>query len=240
MFRFRIDLKRIAVGIGLVAILACPLTFAVAVGPVSSAPLAQPIVFTPDIDQFEIEDEPGAVLEDELVLPDAFVEGNILVIDGRPYPIGDSFYDADGIPLGPSVTDKTGLYGYAPIQTLPGHVLMWYLDGTFRKRYMVISADDELLTGPTGFDKMIDNLREAEERLETTVGAGGSGLAILVVSQLAGCIPSGGVLCASAVITGLVGAIGGTIATVGVIAFDLIPAMNNVERAFTTVDVNRP
>jgi len=42
------------------------------------------------------------------------------------------------------------------------------------------------------------------------------------------------------VITGLVGAIGGTIATVGVIAFDLIPAMNNVERAFTTVDVNRP
>ncbi len=233
-------ITKLAIGLGLASIVACPLTLAAGAGPLAPLPLAQPFGFTPSIEAFATEKAPDDLLEDELVLPDAFVEGNILVIDGRPYPVGDGFYDADGIPLGPSVTDKTGLYGYAPIQTLPGYVLMWYLDGTGRKKYMVTTADDELLTGPTGFDTMIDNLRKAEERLERSVGGGATGLGILVVSQLAGCLPSGGVLCASAVVTGLVGAIGGTIATIGIVAFDLIPAMNNVERAFTTVDVNRP
>jgi hypothetical protein len=234
-------ITKLTIGLGLASIVAGPLTLAAGAGPLAPAPLAQQFGHTPSIEPFITEEAPDDLLENELVLPDAFVEGNILVIDGsRPYPVGDGFYDADGIPLGPSVTDKSGLYGYAPIQTLPGYVLMWYLDGTGRKKYMVTTADDELLTGPTGFDTMIDNLRKAEERLERSVGGGVTALGILVVSQLAGCLPSGGVLCASAVVTGLVGAIGGTIATIGIVAFDLIPAMNNVERAFTTVDVNRP
>lgn len=49
-----------------------------------------------------------------------------------------------------------------------------------------------------------------------------------------------GLLFVSAVATGLVGAIGGTIATIGVVAVDLIPAMNYVKRAFDTIDLNRP
>lgn len=240
MPRFKIAFKRIIVGIGLAAVFACPLTFAAGVSSVSSQPLAQPIVHTPDIEPLQIEEEPGDILEDELVLPDAFVEGNILVIDGKPYPIGDSFYDADGIPLGPRVTDRAGLYGYAPIQSLPDHVLIWYLDGSLRKRYLIVAADDPLLQGPTGFIKMVENVQHAEDRLVASLGTGSGGVVTAVILQLAVCPATAGTSCATAVATLAIGGGLALIGAVGLIAFDLIPALNNVMRAFETVDINRP
>ena len=240
MPQFTIALKRTVVGIGLAAVLACPLTFAASVSSVSSQPLAQPIVHTPDIDPLEIEDEPGDILEDDLVLPDAFVEGDILVVDGKPYPIGDSFYNADGIPLGPHVADRAGLYGYAPIQSLPDHVLIWYLDGSLRKRYLIVTADDPLLQGPTGFNKMIENVQKAEDRLTASLGTGSAGVITAVILQLAVCPATAGTSCATAVATLAIGGGLALLGAIGLIAFDLIPALNNVERAFETVEINRP
>ena len=240
MPHFKIDLKRIIVGIGLAAVLACPLTFAAGVSSVSSQPLAQPIVHTPDIEPLQIEEEPGDILEDELVLPDAFVEGNILVIDGKPFPIGDSFYDAEGIPLGPAKTDTTGLYGYARIESVPDHVLIWYLDGTGRKRYMVVQEDDELMQGPLGFDQMIENLQDAENRLVASGGSGLGGVLTAVLLQLAVCPGTAGTTCATAAATFLIGGGIALLGAVGLIAFDLIPNLNNVRDAFSTIDTNRP
>lgn len=240
MSRFRINLKRFVVGVGLVTVLACPLTISVGVRPVSSQPLVQPIQHTPDIDPLEIEDEPGEILEDDFVLPDAFVEGNILVLDGKPFPIGDSFYDAEGIPLGPAKTDSTGLYGYARIESVPDHVLIWYLDGTGRKRYMVVREDDELMQGPLGFDQMIDNLQKAENRLLASAGSGFGGVLTAVLLQLAVCPGTGGTTCATAAATFMIGGGIALLGAIGLIAFDLIPNLNNVKEAFSTIDTNRP
>lgn len=228
------------VGIGLAAVIACPLTFAASVSSVSSQSLAQPIQHTPDIDPLEIEDEPGNILEDELVLPDAFVEGNIMVIDGKPYPIGDSFYDADGIPLGPAKTDKSGLHGYARIQSLPDHVLIWYLDGTGNKRYLITREDDDLMKGPLGFDQMIDNLQKAEERLMATGGTGLVGVITAVVLQLAVCPGTAGTTCVTGAITAFIGGGIALLGALGLVIFDLVPALNNVSSAFSTIDSNRP
>ena len=174
------------------------------------------------------------------MLPEAFIEGNVHIINGKPYPIGDAFYDAEGIPLGVRVTDRYGLFGYAPIASLPDYVLIWYLDGTGRKQYLVTKADDPLIAGPTGFDQTIQDLQEAEDRFARTIGYGVTGITTAVLIQLAACIPSAGFSCASAAITGIVGAAGTTVTALALIIFDLVPAMNNVKRGFTTLDTNRP
>ncbi len=120
----RRPITKLAIGLGLASIVAFPLTLAAGAGPLAPQPLAQPFGFTPSIAPLDKEEAPDEILEDKLELPAAFVEGNILVIDGKPYTIGDSFYDAEGIPLGPAKTDKTGLYGYARIENVPDHILI--------------------------------------------------------------------------------------------------------------------
>lgn len=211
------------------------------VAPVSSAPLRQgPIQFTQNVVPLVTEQSPEDFLLGELVPPLAFVEGNVLIIDGKPYPIGDAFYDAEGIPLGTTKTDRTGFYGYEVIENLPSHVLVWYLDGTGRKRYLVTTADDPLLAGPLGFDQTINNLRTAEDGLTATAKAGSGALATAVVLQFAVCPHTSGATCVTGVVTLLVGAVGATVWAAAQLAFDLVPAMNNVERAFATVDQNRP
>ncbi|GMR10072.1 MAG: hypothetical protein BMS9Abin28_0893 [Anaerolineae bacterium] len=241
MTNYKSILQKALIALSLVGLLAFPFS----VGPyqwgmaLNMVAQAQ-VEFTPDIDALEMAATPEPLLQEKLELPEAFVEGNVLVIDGNPYPIGDGFYDAEGIPLGPSVTDKTGLYGYAPIQTLPDHVLIWYLDGTGKKQYLVTTADDELLTGSTGFDQMIKNLRDAEDRLITTAGGGAAALVTAAVLQLAVCPSTVGATCVTGVVTLIVAAIGATFASAARLLFDIVPAMNNVESAFATLDQNRP
>lgn len=238
---YRSVLQNAIIALSLVGLFALPLSVGSQQWGIALSIVAQAqIEFTPDIEALEKGPTPEPLLQEELELPEAFVEGNVLVIDGKPYPIGDGFYDAEGIPLGPSVTDKTGLYGYAPIQTLPDHVLIWYLDGTGRKQYLVTRADDELLTGPTGFDQMIKNIREAEDRLLATAGRGAAALATALVLQLAVCPSTVGASCVTAVVTLLVGAIGATLWSAAQLVFDTVPAMNNVESAFAIIDQNRP
>jgi len=57
---------------------------------------------------------------------------------------------------------------------------------------------------------------------------------------VATCGPTAGVGCVSAVVTFIVGAIGATITSVGLIAFDLIPSFDNVAKAFRAVDASAP
>lgn len=105
---------------------------------------------------------------------------------------------------------------------------------------MITKADDPLLAGPTGFHQTIKDLEDAQDRFTRTMGFGTGAIATAVFVQLALCGETVGITCASAVITGLVGAAGATLTGAGLIAFDLIPAFNNVKRAFTTLDSNRP
>lgn len=233
-------ISKLVMGLGIATILAGPLTLAAGAGPLAPQPLAQPFGFTPSIEPLATEEAPDDLLEDELVLPDAFVEGNVLVIDGRPYPIGDSFSDAEGITLGPAKTDMTGLYGYARIEDVPDHILIWYLDGTGKRQYLVIREDDALMQGPLGFDQMIENLQQAENRLVASVGTGVGGLLTAAVLQLAVCPGTVGVTCATAAATIMIGGGIALIGALGLVAFDLIPALNNVSKAFSTVDSNRP
>jgi len=240
MPHFKLILKRSIVVIGLAAVLVCPLTFAAGVSSVSSQPIAQPIVHTPDIDPLEIESEPEEILENDLELPEIFVEGNILVYDGKPYPIGDAFIDGKAIPTGPEITDRTGQYGYAAIEGLPGHVLLWYLDGSGKKQYLITTDDDPRLTGPLGFDAMVNNLKEAQDRFFAAVG-GGAGIALTAIGiQVAACGGTVGATCVTAVVTAVVAAGAATITSVALIIFDLIPAFNNVARAFRGVDASAP
>ena len=233
-------ITKLTIGLGLASILAGPLTLAAGAGPLAPPPLAQPFGFTPSIEALATEKAPDDLLEDELVLPDAFVEGNILVIDGRPYPIGDGFYDAEGIPLGPAKTDMTGLYGYARIENVPDHILIWYLDGTGRRQYLVTREDDALMQGPLGFDRMIENLQNAQNRLVAGAGTGIGGLLTAAILQLAVCPGTAGATCATAAATLLIGGGIALVGALGLIAFDLIPALNNVSKAFSTFDSNRP
>lgn len=84
----------------LVSLIGSPLTLTAGVAAVSSEPLAvATIQFEPSVVPFVKEKPPDEILQEELVLPEAFVQGNVLVINGKPYPIGDAFYDAEGIPL---------------------------------------------------------------------------------------------------------------------------------------------
>ena len=233
-------ITKLTIGLGVGSIVAGPLTLAAWAGPLAPLPLAQPFGFTPSIEPFATEEAPDDLLENELELPDIFVEGNVLIYDGKPYPIGDAFTDGEEIPTGPEITDRTGLYGYAAIEGLPGHVLLWYLDGRGKRQYLITTDDDERLTGPLGFDKMVTRLKEAQDRLATAVG-GGAGFALTAIAiQVAACGPTAGVGCATAVATAVVAAIGATITSVGLIIFDLVPAFNNVAKAFRGVDASAP
>ncbi len=233
-------ITKLTIGLGLASIMASPLTLAAGAGPLAPLPLAQPFGFTPSIEALATEKAPDDILKDELELPDIFVEGNVLVYNGKPYPIGDAFTDGEEIPTGPEITDRTGLYGYAAIEGVPGYVLLWYIDGNGKKQYLVTTDDDERLTGPLGFDKMVRNLKEAQDRFVTAVG-GGAGFALTAIAiQLAACGPTAGVGCATAVVTAIVAAIGATITALGLIIFDLIPAFNNVAKAFRGVDASAP
>jgi hypothetical protein len=214
---------------------------------VSGAALSEPeqrilaqIDFTPNILTLEAEATPEPILEDELVLPEVFIEGNVLVIDGKPFPIGDAFYDAAGIPMGATVTDRTGLYGYALIENMPSHVLTWYLDGRGRKTYLVTTADDPLMKGTTGFETQIENLQKSEDRMLLALGTEYTGVLTLVLLQAAGCAPTGGITCATAVVSAAVGVIGGMITGGALLIFDLLPAITDVDRAFSTIDSNNP
>ena len=241
MARPRTILKRAALCLMLISMVSCPLTIAVSGMPHYSRPALQATIdFEPDVVPLETEPPPDELLPGELVLPEAFVEGNVLVINGKPFPIGDAFYDAEGIPLGTKKTDHTGLYGYALIENMPGYVLIWYLDGTGRKRYMVTAADDPLLSGPLGFDQTIEDLAEAEKDLMTAAGRGAVALTTAAVIQLAVCPHTKGLTCASGVITLAIAAIGATLTSAFLMITDLVPAMNNVESAFSTIDQKSP
>ena len=238
---YRSVLQKAIIALSLVGLFALPLSVGSQQWGIALSIVAQAqIEFTPDIEALEKGPTPEPLLQEELELPEAFVEGNVLVIDGKPYPIGDGFYDAEGIPLGAQKTDRTGFYGYAAIRNLPDHVLLWYLDGFGRKRYLVTTADDPLLTGPLGFDQQIDNLQQAEDRLLDTAKGGAGAFALALVLQLAVCPSTVGASCVTAVVTLFVGAIGATLWSAAQLVFDIVPAMNNVERAFATVDQNRP
>ena len=229
-------ITRLTIGLGLASIVVCPLTLAAGAGPLAPKPIAQPFGHTPSIEPFATEKAPDELLEDELVLPDIFVEGNILVVNGKPYPIGDAFTDGGEIRTGPRKTDRTGGYGYATIEGLPGYVLLWYIDGTGRKQYLVTTDDDPGLTGPLGFDQLVTDFKQAQDRFLTSVGGGVGAASTAILIQFAVCLGTVGVTCGTAVITAAVLAVGGGITAIGLVAFDLIPAFNNVARGFRNID----
>lgn len=233
-------ITKLAIGLGLASIVAAPLTLAAGASSLAPQPLAQPFAHTPSIVPLASEEAPDDFLEDKLELPDIFVEGNVLVVDGKPYPIGDAFTDGEEIRTGPRKTDRTGMYGYATIEGLPGYVLLWYMDGTGRKQYLVTTDDDPGLTGPLGFDQLVTDLKEAQDRFLKAVGGGAGAAAAATLIQFGLCPGTVGVTCGTAVITLAVAAIGGGITAVGLVAFDLIPAFNNVARGFRNIDASEP
>lgn len=233
-------ISKLVMGLGIATILAGPLTLAAGAGPLAPQPLAQPFGFTPSIEPLATEEAPDDLLEDELMLPDAFVEGNVLVVDGKPYPVGDAFTNGSEIRTGPRKTDRTGMYGYAAIEGLPGYVLLWFMDGTGRKQYLVTTVDDPGLTGPLGFDQLVTDLKQAQDRYIAAVGGGIGAASTAIIIQFALCPETVGVTCATAVITLAVAGIGGAITATGLVVFDLIPAFNNVARGFRNIDANAP
>ena len=128
------------------------------------------------------------------------------------------------------------MYGYATIEGLPGYVLLWYIDGTGTKQYLVTTDDDPGLTGPLGFDQLVTDLKEAQDRFLKAVGGGVGAASTALLIQFAVCPGTVGVTCGTAVITAAVLAIGGGITAIGLVAFDLIPAFNNVARGFRNID----
>lgn len=227
--------------VGLAALIGCPLSLVAGVTSAQSGPIAQVTIdFEPSIEPYSTERPPGDILGDSASLPAAAIEGDVLLFDGKQYPIGDEFYDAEGIPLGARNTDHTGLYGYASIAGLPSHVLIWYLEGTGRKRYLVTMADNPLMSGSLGFHQQIEDLNDAEDKLMTTAKTGSGALATAILLQLAVCPESTGASCVTAVATLLVGAVGATLWGGAQLVFELIPAMNNVERAFSEIDQSTP
>lgn len=234
-------LRQTLFAIVLASLTVCPLALAAGVTTAHSELLLQATIdFDPNVTPFATEAPPDSVLAEELLLPEIFVEGTVLVVDGVPYPVGDGFYDAEGIPLGQRVTDSTGLYGYAVIETMPSHVLIWYLDGNLKERYLVTTADDPLLHGELGFFKMIEKLQAAENRYAASFGSGVAGVVTATILQLAVCPGTAGTTCATGAATLAIGGGLAFIGTAGLMAFDLVPALNNVERAFGTLDTNRP
>ncbi|HLE05004.1 MAG TPA: hypothetical protein VI729_10400 [Anaerolineales bacterium] len=67
MRQLRPALQRAVLGILVVSLIGCPLTFAAAVAPLGSVALAQgPIQFTPDVAPLVTEEPPDSILEDEV------------------------------------------------------------------------------------------------------------------------------------------------------------------------------
>ena len=58
--------------------------------------------------------------------------------------------------------------------------------------------------------------------------------------QLAVCPSTVGATCVTGVVTLIVAAIGATFVSAARLLFEIVPAMNNVESAFATLDQNRP
>ena len=83
----RCRITKLAIGLGFVSIVAAPLTLAAGASSLAPQLLSQPFGHTPSIVPLASEEAPDDLLEDELELPDIFVEGNVLVVDGKPYPI---------------------------------------------------------------------------------------------------------------------------------------------------------
>src|SRR3990170_2917932 len=159
---------------GLAAIVAfslvvCPLAWAGSRGAPARAAGRGQIDFTPDVLQLQVTPTPGGIPITPVVSPTSPFPAAVVMIGGQAYPFCEGISDASGIPIGPTETDYTGLYGYAPVAGQHNMVLMW-VPGATGRIYMLARADDPNFSGPMGFTHFLASLRGTEDALIDQLG----------------------------------------------------------------------
>jgi len=246
--------RRVARGAVLLSLLLCPLSFA-SLTARRSAYAQGPIEFTPHITPLIIEETPGpfeigtvgspgpvATTTAPVQLP--YVSGNMLIVEGQSFPIGDEFLDASGIPLGPVEQDYLGTYGWAAVAGQPDYVLLWYVDWDGQKHHIITQVSDPLFVGhpgiDDGFEDYLRELKKAEDAMAISGGGVFGGVGTLVLIELGLCVPTAGTTCGTAFLTAVVGGIGGGATYLYNHFFKYVPAGNNLEKQFEQIDAVRP
>lgn len=212
--------------------------------------LLQPIVFTPNIEELELTAVAATAMATAVAGPATIadpnapvdpVPGEIILIGGKEYPIGETFTDADGIPKGVVEKSMFGDQGYSTILAVGGdkYRLIWVTDRG-EKQYMIVREDDELFSGPDGFKETLQALGEAEERTFDAVKIELGGLGAILLAEFALCPATAGGGCVAAIVTGLGGLVGGFLLGMWRVITDYAPARNNVGVAYEQIEINRP
>jgi hypothetical protein len=175
------------------------------------------------------------------------VEGGFLRVGNASFPIGCEFQGGALIPTGSTTQSATGLFGYATIEGAPEYRLIWYTvpgtwfaHGSGERRYLIIRADDPLFSGTPnvqtgdGFEDYLGQVLETEH--DMGFGAGGfvTGAAAAAFAQLYACPGTGGLTCASAALTAVVGIVGGGFATLLNLSY-WVRQVGNVAAQFHTI-----
>lgn len=236
--------KRRRLKAGLAALVAfslvvCPFAWAGNRGASAEAAGQAQVDFTPDVLQLEVTPTPGGIAITPVVSPTSPFPAAVVVIGGQALPFCEGFTDATGIPIGPTETDYTGLYGYAPVAGQPNMVLMW-VPGPSGRIYMLARADDANFSGPMGFMHYLASLRTSEEAAIDQFGEAALPVLGLVAVGVAGCFETGGVGCVVAAGLGIAGFLYAGVSTAGVILFRVLPDVFDAVDAFYFLDLRCP
>jgi hypothetical protein len=173
-----------------------------------------------------------------------YIEGNSLIVGSETYPIGDEFLDAGELPIGASTESHLGDFGYADINNIEDHKLVWITDSEGVKHYIIVDVTDHLFIGhegvEDGFIHYLDNLIDAENKIIWAMGGAIGGLVGATVLQFLACVPTAGATCLTAIATVIGGGIAGLLTLGYQTVFKYIPAMNNLRDRFDAINTLRP
>lgn len=239
---------------GCVCVLIVPISVSGTASPHLPGPggFQPPIDFTPNVEELRLTSVAATAMATAAAPPDtlaqptdgpplAVVSGETITIGGKEYPLGDTFTDAEGIPMGVVEDSLFGDQGYSTIRAVGGedYRLIWVTDRG-EEQYMIVREDDPLFSGPDGFKETLEALGEAEERTFNAVKFELGGLGGIIAAEVAICPVTGTAGCIAAVVTAAGGLVGGFFLGMWRVFTDYIPARDNVGEAYEQIEINRP